>query len=306
MKLVFSRKGFDSGYGGVPSPIFEDGSMLSFPIPSRFGRPARDLRHRGTPIAIPLQALTGGRHHAETLVHLDPDLEAGTVMRSKGWRPAFGQVAAAQQHLANQRVGVGDIFLFFGWFRRTRFISGMWSYDPAEPSAHTMFGWLQVGEILAVAEPQLIVGSHPWLANHPHVAFAGAIGSQNTIYVAAERLTLSGQQLAVPGAGVFPRWSTGLQLTAAGCTRSIWDLPGWMMPGSGLPSALTYHGRMERWEQRDDRVRLASVAKGQEFVQDIGDHGEALAWVRDLLVGHASSASWEQPSTLTEFDFGSA
>lgn len=290
MKLIFSRKGFDSGYGGVPSPIFEDGAMLSFPIPSRFGRPAGSLQHRGMSMAIPLQALTRGRHDAQTLVHLDPDLEAGTVTRSQGWRPAFGQVATAQRHLANQQVGVGDIFLFFGWFRRTRVVAGSWSYDPADPSAHTMFGWLQIGEVLPVADPSQIAGSHPWLASHPHVAFAGGIGSQNTIYVAAERLTLGGQQFALPGAGVFPRWSTGLQLTAAGCNRSIWDLPGWMMPGCGLPSNLTYHGRMERWEQRGDRVRLASVAKGQEFVQDIGEHGEALAWVKDLLVRHASSS----------------
>ncbi len=306
MKLVFSRKGFDSGYGGVPSPILEDGSMLSFPIPSRFGRPAGDLQHRGIRLAMPLQALTGGRHNAETLVHLDPDLEASTVARAEGWRPAFGQVAAAQQHLANQGVGAGDLFLFFGWFRRARCASGMWFYDSADRSAHTMFGWLQVGEVLPVVEPHLILRSHPWLVHHPHLVFAGAIGSQNTIYVAAERLTLAGQQVAAPGAGVFTHWSPQLQLTAIGCNRSIWDLPSWMMPGSGLPSALTYHGRLERWEDRGDRVRLASVAKGQEFVQDIGEHSEALAWVRALLVSHASSADEEQQSTHKEFGFGSA
>ena len=33
MKLVLSRKGFDSSSGGVPSPIFADGTMLSLPIP---------------------------------------------------------------------------------------------------------------------------------------------------------------------------------------------------------------------------------------------------------------------------------
>ena len=34
MKVIISRKGFDSGYGGMPSPILPDGTMLSMPIPS--------------------------------------------------------------------------------------------------------------------------------------------------------------------------------------------------------------------------------------------------------------------------------
>ena len=29
MKIILSRKGFDSGSGGVPSPIFPDGQLLS-------------------------------------------------------------------------------------------------------------------------------------------------------------------------------------------------------------------------------------------------------------------------------------
>jgi hypothetical protein len=35
MRIVLSRKGFDSGSGGCPSPIFPDGSMLALPIPDR-------------------------------------------------------------------------------------------------------------------------------------------------------------------------------------------------------------------------------------------------------------------------------
>lgn len=34
MKVILSRKGFDSCYGGYPSPILPDGSMISLPIPS--------------------------------------------------------------------------------------------------------------------------------------------------------------------------------------------------------------------------------------------------------------------------------
>lgn len=38
MKLIFSRKGFDSSAGGVPSPIVE-GRPISFPIPTRMPTP---------------------------------------------------------------------------------------------------------------------------------------------------------------------------------------------------------------------------------------------------------------------------
>jgi len=34
MKIILSRKGFDSEAGGYPSPILPDGTMLSLPIPS--------------------------------------------------------------------------------------------------------------------------------------------------------------------------------------------------------------------------------------------------------------------------------
>lgn len=33
MKLILSRKGFDSGYGGMPSPILPDGRLVPLPIP---------------------------------------------------------------------------------------------------------------------------------------------------------------------------------------------------------------------------------------------------------------------------------
>ena len=34
MKVILSRKGFDSSNGGCPSPIMPDGTLLSMPIPS--------------------------------------------------------------------------------------------------------------------------------------------------------------------------------------------------------------------------------------------------------------------------------
>lgn len=38
MKVILSRKGFDSANGGIPSPILPDGTLLSLPIPSELDR----------------------------------------------------------------------------------------------------------------------------------------------------------------------------------------------------------------------------------------------------------------------------
>ena len=58
MKVVLSRKGFDSSNGGIVSPIFEDGTMISFPIPSDDSDRFSDLHYKGGKFC-----------------HVDPDLD---------------------------------------------------------------------------------------------------------------------------------------------------------------------------------------------------------------------------------------
>jgi hypothetical protein len=119
MKIVLSRKGFDSTVGKVPSPIFPDGRMLSLPIPPASGNVTyQDITFDRRPIAEIVSDLTDDRLPASSPAHLDPDLRAGAIPREAGWQPLFGQDGAAQAHLERQRVGPGDILLFFWWFRR--------------------------------------------------------------------------------------------------------------------------------------------------------------------------------------------
>ena len=73
---------------------------------------------------------------------MDPDLNRYTLARKDEWRPSFGQVAAAQGHLRNQGVEVGDIFLFFGWFKQAHIREGSWAFIPQAPDIHVIFGWL--------------------------------------------------------------------------------------------------------------------------------------------------------------------
>ena len=284
LKLVLSRKGFDSGYGGVPSPVFADDSMTSLPIPGgRLPRTYADMRHPGGSVGELVAELTKNRIRPFFPAHLDPDLWEGSLPRLPGWKPAFGQERAAQSHLANNGVGPGDLFLFFGWFRRLPPASGPSVRGrTAEEDMHVMFGWLQVGEVLDVG-PDLAghARARPWLADHPHLNWHAAPG--NTIYVASDRLVVGGSDLG-PGGGVFGRYRDSLRLTAPGArSRMDWTLPGWFLPADG--PTLTYHGDPGRWIRRDDDTcSLRSVSRGQEFVFDCdcADAEGCLDWLRDL------------------------
>lgn len=278
MKLILSRKGFDSGYGGVPSPIFTDGRMVSLPIPAaRSARTYGEVLWDGAPLTDLTRHLTE-RVRASSLIHLDPDLSAHSLPRGDDWRPAFGQEKAAQRHLQNNGVGVGDLFLFFGWFREVEEVDGVLKYRRGAPDIHAIFGYLQVGEIIQVDDRIDEVRTlYPWLADHPHVNAHAAPG--NTIYVAADRLTIDGAELSRPGGGAFTRYNPQLRLTAEGRTRTVWDLPGWFLPETG--ASLTYHRDAARWDRVGDRVHLKSVAKGQEFVMDAPP--AASDWIRSLL-----------------------
>src|SRR5918997_1915941 len=98
MKLILSRKGFDSSAGGVASPIFPDGTMYSLPIKAHGAtRRYREVGKgdaNGSALGSVVEQLTKGRVKPDDLVHLDPDLDSASLPRMLGWRPAFGQTGA--------------------------------------------------------------------------------------------------------------------------------------------------------------------------------------------------------------------
>lgn len=284
MKLILSRKGFDAAAGGVASPIFEDGGMVSLPIPTAaFGRRYRDISFAGRNLGAVVTALTG-RPMAGYPCHLDPDLDELALARPEGWKPAFGQVGAAQTHLANQGVAAGDLFLFCGWFREVS--AEPWTYLRKSRDRHVLFGWLQVGEILAVGtNTGEALAAHPGLAGHPHLV-DGRYSGNNTVYLATERLSIGGRDLGVAGAGVFRQYHDALCLTEPGAGRSVWRLPGWFLPQDEAPR-LSYHGRPGAWRRNaDGSCTLQTVGRGQEFVIDVTDCLEgASAWLETLVAG---------------------
>ncbi len=281
MKVIFSRKGFDSANGRVPSPIFPDGTALSLPIPyKRSPARFRDVQWRGESLGPIVESLSNRRIKGGDRCHLDPDLNADALERLPGWRPAFGQVEKAQSHLENQGVGPGDLFLYFGWFRAVEpGHEGTWRYVRNAPHVHRLFGWLQVAVAVPVGENLTRArAERPWLAGHPHL---NRRWDKNTVYIARDTLNVKGLN-ARSGAGLFVGNGDRFTLTASGsANRSRWRLPLWFYPPGGRP-VLSYHYEKKLWRRRKPWTYVNTVGRGQEFVFDADGIPEANVWLREM------------------------
>lgn len=275
MKIVLSRKGFDSQYGGYPSPII-DGRLLSLPIPSddnihyselmidsnlTYYNVMRELKPK---IKVRNDKGIWERKPLEenTTCHLDPDIYRNVIERPKNWRPLFGQVDAAQSHLKRQEIKEGDVFLFFGWFKKTKYSKGKIIFDPNEPGSgkHIIFGYLQIGEIFSNRDVP------NWMRYHPHTHKPLVERKNNTIYIARKRLSWDDN---IDGSGTF-NYSQELVLTKEGYSRSRWNL-------DAIKNVeISYHTK-ESWKY----AYFQSAAKGQEFV--IKDNPKVEKWVKKLI-----------------------
>lgn len=263
MRIVFSRKGFDSGSGGCPSPI-RNGRPIALPIPTRNRSTVRfaDLGLGGL-----VEALTRGAVTGASLCHPDPDLERG----------AFGQAGAAQGHLAKRAVREGDVFLFFGLFRELDPTSPLPRFDPRARAHHRLFGWLRVGRIVRLgADGSCARQGFPELARHPHLG--PGWNANNTLYLAARELELPGAGRALPGSGPARHASPRLRLTVEDGPASLWSVPAWLDPTRG-GVGMSYHADPARWADRRCRI----VARGQEFVAEVGERADALDWLVETI-----------------------
>lgn len=168
----------------------------------------------------------------------------------QGYKCAFGQTSAAQSHLANNGVGVGDVFLFFGLFAE---LNGRGRH-------HRIFGFLQVEEVLHLgANPTLEDQPHGFENRHPHTI--GKWNPNNTIYLGPGTVATASRK--------------ELRLSSVGDRVSLWNVPSWLKK-----TGLTYHSRQSRWGDDDS---LQVVGRGQEFITDITGNCEANAWLNKTL-----------------------
>ncbi|NCP20109.1 MAG: hypothetical protein GW855_13225 [Erythrobacter sp.] len=194
MKIVFSRKGFDSGSGGGSSPIV-DGRPISLPIPDTKGIARTTYGDLG--LGELADSASRGAYDADSLCHHDP-------MFTDDGRCIFGQVGAAQTHLTNHGVGRGDVFVFFGRFE-----------GEGQAAHHRIFGYLEVEQVIDLARCDDAVRAQYAALGHPHAL--GMHGTNDTLYVGPGRMAA--------------RASDALRLTAPGEVLSRWERPKWLRHG---------------------------------------------------------------------------
>ena len=222
MKIILSRKGFDSANGGIVSPIMEDGTLISFPIPSDDKDNFEDLIYGDQPYTKILQDLKYKEHPKYHNCHLDPDL---TIDRRKkkidGWHPIFGQVnSSAVYLLGNVKVEEGDLFLFFGNYHKVRCVDGKYQYIKksgdfySDNDLQLIWGYLQVGKIITEPEEQR---HYCW---HPHSADSYRTKGchSNVMFMASNKLSFNEN---MPGAGVLT-FREDRVLTAPNCNKATW------------------------------------------------------------------------------------
>lgn len=164
----------------------------------------------------------------------------------------------------NQGVKEGDLFLFFGWFRRTKLLNRKLIFDPKDEGKHIIFGYLQIGKKDRVGIDTQVP---KWANYHPHTHTVRRKTKNNTVYVA--RKTLSWNK-NLPGAGIF-NFHESLVLTKEGFSKSVWKLPPFFKRAK-----ISYHS-INDWKGDCFKTRN----KGQEFV--IGDNEMVEEWAKNLI-----------------------
>lgn len=278
-RIILSRKGFDSKFGGCASPILPDGMLVSMPITEE----AMPVKYQDIQAATDYtlgeltSKLKGCNVRADSGVHLDPDVrkELHKISRAP-WRPIFGQSGIAARHLAKRCVDADDLFLFFGWFRR---VDESFQYQRDAADEHVIWGWLQVDG--HPVNPQLI--EPEWAKHHPH--FIQKAREHNQVYVGRKALTF---QPSKPGAGAFAAYRSAFRLTCPSQKRrrSDWEIPSFFQKG------LTYHDTAG-WVRSGSSCTFSAAKIGQEFVFDTSEQeSEVQTWLKKLFADVANGTSY--------------
>ena len=277
-RAIFSRKGFDSAYGGGVSPVLPDGAMQSIGIPEAgSGIAYGDVQTpRGSLLEL-MHELGINRYRenkqwyplvAKSEVHLDPDLHISARARHHAWRPVFGQCEGAQTVLRNRKVAKGDLFIFYGNFRRTVDVGGSLKF--IGKTFHAIFGYMSVGDIVTVDGSTTL----PWCAEHPHLV--NRKRKNNTLYLASNVATFSGRKMS--GAGIVS-FDERRILSSTYERPSLWRLPSFFHPDI---SGRTMSNHLSKdWTLNDETALLQTKSPGQEYVVDAT--AEMIDWAAQVL-----------------------
>jgi len=277
MKIILSRKGFDSEYGAQASPFIKhDRTLLSLPIPADDKDTERFSNlnfNKKTYFEIISELNPKTKIKVNDYCHLDPDLNRKNQNdREKGWLPLFGQSDKAQGHLRNNNIGEGDLFLFFGWFKETEWVGHKLQYKKDAPDQHIIWGYLEIGKIYNIEEMKTISELPRWAHYHSHAQKNRLGEPNNRLYIATKSLSLVS---TLPGGGCF-NYNDRLVLTKKGASkRSHWELPQFF---KNKQIEITYHSKSSY-----QSGYFQSVAKGQEFVITDTKNKDVEKWAKKLI-----------------------
>ena len=287
MRFILSRKGYDSQFGGSPSPVFRskdqnfDGLMYSIPVPERDSKGNSyiysGLHAPKTPIDCPVNT---------RYFHLDPDIrpELHQNLPNK-WEPIFGQSEAAASHLKAQHVQEGDIFLFFGLFQDVAWnpYRKQWLFGNSKPF-HAVWGYMQIGKIIENVDEN-IQKKYSW---HPHCQESyHSDKEKNTLYIGSKKtnLIIQSNDLGVPSYGTF-KYSDKLRLTltqAPHVTQWKLDCLPWL-DAEKKETHMSYHNNEDSFQHEF----FKAASRGQEFVTDDFENESELGkkvfnWFKELI-----------------------
>ncbi len=194
MRIILSRKGFDSAAGGGPSPIV-GGQPISLPIPAygKLSKTSYGLLGLGEHVA----KASRGRYGADDLCHYDP-------MFLADGRCVFGQCGGPLTHLMDTNgVAAGDVFLFFGWFA-----GNGWE------DHHRIFGYLRIASIVRLADADRAAKDRFMAIDHPHALGFHHKMRNDTLFVGKGRAARTAAK--------------SLALTEPGQSRTRWRVPDWL------------------------------------------------------------------------------
>ena len=276
MKVILSRKGFDSTYGGYPSFILPNGKMVSLPIPSSKDTFSYDDLQFDEKISYMnyMKKISANIRDKKQIIldpnamcHLDPDLDRSVLCnRAAGWKGCFGQTGSAQAVLEKHCVDEGDVFLFFGWFNTLLEEDGHVTFSSGD-GFHAIYGYLQIDRKYYTATDTSLP---EWVNYHPHMIERRKIRPNNCIYIAKDCVSWDE---TIPGYGCFS-FDEQLKLSKNGMSRSKWALPDIFR---GLD--ITYHSA-DSWKED----YFQSAHRGQEFV--IEENDAITHWAIDLINSH--------------------
>lgn len=266
MKIILSRKGFDSASGGYPSFIIGD-KLISLPIPDEH----TNLEYNNVQICgynlgeIFEKSKIEPKLNGKKVItcHLDPDIDIGL----------FGQCSTAAQHLLNNNVKVGDLLLFFGWFRE--FDIKTYKFSTQDNNGkHCIYAYFKIGKILDLNNMSDRAEALQLTKTHPHITYqSNEYKKINLLFVADTKLI---KDSSIKGCGRL-KFSESTTLTKTNENKSIWQLPKFF-----LDVNMTYHTNKNRWVKVDENFcQLKSVCRGQEFV--ISESKDVEQWAIELI-----------------------